>query len=182
MAMIPKLKVKYTDEILPKLHEAGSYASRMQVPRLEKIVINMAVSTSVDKDTLKEVAQDLAMISGQQPAITRAKNSIANFKLREEMPIGAKVTLRGKRMYEFLERLINVALPRIRDFRGISAKSFDGRGNYSMGVTEQTVFPEINPDRVKKVQGMDITFVTSATTNEEALELLKGFGMPFAKQ
>ena len=179
--MVPKLKEKYNDEILPKLKDAGAYGNRMQVPRLEKIVINMALSTSVDKDALKEVAQDLAMISGQQPAITRAKNSIANFKLREGMPIGAKVTLRGKRMYEFLERLINVALPRIRDFRGISAKSFDGRGNYSLGIAEQSIFPEINPDRIKKVQGMDITFVTSADTNEEALELLKGFGMPFAK-
>ncbi len=174
------LKDKYVKEVYPALKKTGRFANAMQVPRVSKVVVNMGVSTAVDKDTLKAVAEDLARITGQKPVITKARKSISNFKLREGMPLGAKVTLRGPRMFEFLERLINVALPRIRDFRGVSAKSFDGRGNYTLGLREQTIFPEIEPDRVKKVQGMDITIATTAQTDEDARELLKLMGMPFA--
>ena len=175
-----RLKVEYKETIAPKLRESGSYKNPMQVPNVQKIVLNMGVKTSMDKDSLKAIAEDMTRITGQRAVVTKARKSIANFKLREEMPIGVKVTLRGDRMYEFLDRLINVALPRIRDFRGISAKSFDGHGNYSFGLSEQSMFPEIDPDRMKVTQGMDITIVTTAKTNEEAKELLAAFGMPFA--
>ncbi len=175
------LKEKYKQEIVRELMASGRYKNRMEIPRLEKVVVNMAVSTSADKDALKFVAEDLARITGQKPVLTKARKSISNFKLRAGVPIGAKVTLRGDRMYEFLERLIGAALPRIRDFRGIP-KSFDGRGNLTFGLKEQLVFPEIQPDHVKKVQGMDITIVTTARKDEDAFELLKAFGFPFVKQ
>lgn len=175
-----KLQEKYQNEIKLALQKTGRFKNPMQIPRLTKIVVNMAVSSSAERDALKWVAEDLARITGQRPVITHARKSISNFKLREGMAIGAKVTLRGARMFEFLERLIGVALPRIRDFRGISPKGFDGRGNYTLGLKEQTIFPEIVPDQIKKSQGMDITMVTTATTNDDARELLKLLGLPFA--
>ncbi len=174
-------KEMYTDKIVPELIKSRGYNNKMQVPRLEKIVINMGVGVPGDRDELKQVASDLAKITGQKPVMTLARNSVSNFRLREGMAIGCKVTLRGARMYEFMQRLIMVALPRIRDFRGVSGKGFDQQGNYTLGLTEQTIFPEINPDNVKKVQGMDISFVTSATSKDEGYELIKLFGMPFAK-
>ncbi len=178
--MAPTLKTKYKDAVAPKLIESLGYSSKMQVPALKKIVLNLCVSLAHDRDTLTALAEDLGKITGQKAVITKAKKSVSNFKLREGMPIGARVTLRGDRMYEFMDRLVNVTLPRIRDFRGLPGSSFDGQGNYSMGLQEQTVFPEIDPDKVKKSHGMDITFVTSATTNAEAQELLTLMGMPFA--
>jgi large subunit ribosomal protein L5 len=153
----------------------------MRAPRLLKIVVNMGFDAETDRDAVKAVVEDLAKIAGQRPVVTKARKSISNFKLREGMSIGAKVTLRGDRMYEFLDRLITAALPRIRDFRGVSVRSFDGRGNYTLGLAEQSIFPEIHPDQIKKTQGMDITFVTNAPTNDEARELLRLLGMPFAK-
>jgi large subunit ribosomal protein L5 len=174
------LKEKYEKEIKPALKDTGRFENPMDIPRLSKVTINMGVNTQVDRDALKAVAEDLAKIAGQRPVITHATKSIANFKLREGMAIGAKVTLRGERMYEFLERLIHATLPRIRDFRGINPKSFDGRGNYTLGLKEQTLFPEIDADKVKRVQGMDITIVTTARTDGDARELLKLLGMPFA--
>ena len=171
------LKDKYKNQVVPALKATGKYPSVMDLPKLEKIVVNIGVNALVDRDALKAAADDIA---GQRPAITKATKSISNFKLREGMAIGAKTTLRGERMYEFLERLIHATLPRIRDFRGISPKSFDGRGNYSLGLKEQTLFPEIEADKVKRVQGMDITIVTTAKNNADALELLKLLGMPFA--
>ena len=174
------LKDKYQNEVVKALKASGKYPSVMDIPRLSKVVVNMGVNTMVDRDMLKAVADDLAKITGQRPAITHATKSISNFKLREGMPIGAKVTLRGERMYEFLERLIHATLPRIRDFRGIPAKAFDGRGNYTLGLKEQSLFPEIEADKVKRVQGMDITIVTTAKTDADATELLKLLGMPFA--
>lgn len=174
------LKEKYTKEIVPALKKTGRFRNPMDIPRLTKVTINMGVNTQVDRDVLKAVAEDLAKISGQRPVITHATKSIANFKLREGMAIGAKVTLRGERMFEFLERLIQATLPRIRDFRGVNPKSFDGRGNYTLGLKEQTLFPEIDADKVKRVQGMDITIVTTARTDGDARELLKLLGMPFA--
>ena len=177
--MTPTLKTKYKDAVIPKLMESQGYSSKMQVPAIQKIVLNLCVSVNYDRDTLTNLADDLGKITGQKPVITKAKKSVSNFKLREGMPIGASVTLRGNRMYEFMDRLVNVALPRIRDFRGIPSKSFDGSGNYSMGLQEQTVFPEIDPDKVKHTHGMDITFVTSATKDDEAKELLSLMGMPF---
>ncbi|MDR0993115.1 MAG: 50S ribosomal protein L5 [Verrucomicrobiota bacterium] len=174
------LKDKYQKEVVKALKEGGKYPSPMDIPRLSKVVINMSVNALVDRDTLKTVSDDLAKITGQRPAITKATKSISNFKLREGMAIGAKVTLRGNRMYEFLERLIHATLPRVRDFRGIPAKAFDGRGNYTLGLKEQTLFPEIEADKVKRVQGMDITIVTTAKNNADAKELLKLLGMPFA--
>lgn len=174
------LQEKYRKEIVPQLKKSGAYANGMQIPRLTKVVLNMGINTSVDKDTFKLHVEELGLISGQRPQIRKSTKSIANFKLREGQPIGARVTLRGARMYEFLERLIHAALPRIRDFRGIPTRGFDGHGCYSLGMKEQTIFPEIDPDRVKRVQGMDITLVTTAKTNEEARELLKALGMPFA--
>lgn len=175
-----RLKTSYYEKVVPALMEKHGYQNRMQVPRLDKIVLNTCIGTKGDRDDLKNAAADLATITGQKAVLTKARKSISNFRLREGMDIGAMVTLRGTRMYEFLERLVQVALPRIRDFRGISPKSFDGRGNYTLGLEEQTIFPEINPDRVKRYQGMDICFVTTARTNDEGRELLRMLGMPFA--
>lgn len=178
--MVPTMKTKYKDVVAPELIKTQGYKNKMQVPKIEKIVLNLCVSTAHDRDALQAVADDMAKIAGQKPVITKAKLSVSNFKLREGMAIGAKVTLRSNQMYEFMDRLVNVALPRIRDFRGIPGNSFDGQGNYSMGLQEQTVFPEIDPDKVKKVHGMDITFVTSAKSDGEAKELLALMGMPFS--
>lgn len=177
-----RLKEKFVKEISPALVSKFNYKSVMQVPKLDKIVINMGVGDAVQNAKALDVAVDeLAQITGQKPVVTRAKKSIAGFRLREGMPIGAKVTLRGERMYEFIDKLVSVSLPRIRDFRGVSKKSFDGRGNYTLGVKEQLIFPEIDYDKVNKVRGMDIVIVTTANTDEEARELLTQFGMPFQK-
>ncbi|WP_054950992.1 50S ribosomal protein L5 [Numidum massiliense] len=180
--MAARLKEQYVNHIVAALKDKFSYKSVMQVPRLEKVVINMGVGEAVQNAKLLDSAvEDLTKITGQKPVVTRAKKSIAGFKLREEMPIGCKVTLRGERMYHFVDKLFNVALPRVRDFRGLSPKAFDGRGNYTFGVKEQLIFPEIEYDQVDKVRGMDIIFVTTAETDEEARELLKELGMPFRK-
>ncbi|WP_164670688.1 50S ribosomal protein L5 [Virgibacillus doumboii] len=177
-----ELKQKYQDDVLPSLMNKFDYESVMQVPSVEKIVINMGVGDAVQNSkALDNAVEELSLISGQKPVVTRAKKSIAGFRLREGMPIGAKVTLRGDRMFEFLQKLIAVSLPRVRDFRGISKKAFDGRGNYTLGVKEQLIFPEINYDKVSKVRGMDIVIVTSSNTDEEARELLAQLGMPFQK-
>lgn len=182
MANPTRLKTKYTEEIVPKLKEHFQYKSVMQVPKLEKIVINRGIGEAVaDKKLVDVGVEELTLITGQKAVPTIAKKSVANFKLREGMPIGAKVTLRGDRMYEFLDRLITIALPRVRDFQGVKSK-LDGRGNYTLGIKEQIIFPEISIEKVKKVTGMDITFTTSAPSDEEALELLKQFGMPFTKK
>ncbi len=179
--MAPRLKEKYANELAGKLKSELGIENVNDVPKLEKIVVNMGVGeAAVDSKLIDAAVEDLRVITGQQPMICRAKKSIASFKLRAGMPIGAKVTLRGDRMYEFLDRLIATAIPRIRDFRGLSAKSFDGHGNYSMGVTEQIIFPEIDYDKVDRTRGMDITFVTSAKTDEEGKALLDAFGFPFA--
>ena len=178
--MTPRLKQHYEDVLKKELTEKFGYKNPMQVPALDKIVINMAVGKAVsDSKKLTAAVGELTKIAGQKPAISKAKKSVANFKLREGMPIGAKVTLRRERMYEFLDRLVTIALPRVRDFRGISSKSFDGRGNYAFGLKEQIVFAEINYDEVDEVRGMDIIICTTAKTNEEAYALLKGFDMPF---
>lgn len=175
-----RLKEKYVSEIVPSLREKYSYKSVMEVPKLDKIVVNMGVGDATTNAKLLEAAMnDLAIITGQKPVATKAKKAIAGFKVREGQAIGCKVTLRGEKMYNFLDKLISITLPRVRDFRGISNKAFDGRGNYTLGLTEQLIFPEIEYDNVVKVRGMDIVFVTSAKTNEEAYDLLKGFGMPF---
>lgn len=177
-----RLQQKYNNEVVPALMEKFGYKNIMQVPKLEKIVINMGIGEAKDNSKVIESAlNDLQIIAGQKPIVTRARKSIANFKLRENMPIGCKVTLRKEQMYEFADKLMNIALPRVRDFRGISAKSFDGRGNYALGIKEQIIFPEIEYDKVDKVRGMDIIFVTTAKTDEEARELLKCLGMPFAQ-
>ena len=177
-----RLKEKYNKEIVPALTEKYGYTSVMNVPKLDKIVVNMGVGDATTNSKLLEAAMaDMAKITGQKPVVTRAKKSIAGFRLREGMPIGAKVTLRGERMYEFLDKLVTVSLPRVRDFRGVSKKSFDGRGNYTLGVKEQLIFPEIDYDKVSKVRGMDIVIVTTANTDEEARELLTQLGMPFQK-
>ncbi|MFD1207102.1 MULTISPECIES: 50S ribosomal protein L5 [Sporosarcina] len=177
-----RLKEKFSKEITPALMSKFEYSSVMQVPKVEKIVINMGVGDAVQNSKALDAAvEDLTIISGQKPVVTKAKKSIAGFRLREGMPIGAKVTLRGDRMYEFLDKLISVSLPRVRDFRGVSKKAFDGRGNYTLGVKEQLIFPEIDYDKVSKVRGMDIVIVTTANTDEEARELLTQFGMPFQK-
>ncbi len=176
------LAKQFREEISPQLVEKFSYNNVMEVPKLQKLVVNVGLGDAKeDTKLLDTVADEIAKITGQSPTITRAKKSIANFKIREGMPIGVKVTLRGKMMYEFLYKLINITLPRIRDFRGVSPKSFDGRGNYSLGINEHTVFPEINIDDVDKVHGLEITIVTSAETDEEAFELLSAMGMPFKK-
>lgn len=180
--MVPASKTKYIDTVVPALKETFGYTNPMQVPALSKIVVNVAVGTAYDRDALTAVAEDLGKITGQKPAMTKAKKSVSNFRLREGMPLGAKVTLRGNRMYEFIDRLIGIALPRVRDFRGIPGHSFDGQGNYTFGLDEQTIFPEINPDHVKKVHGMDITFVTTAKSDQEGKELLTLIGMPFKKE
>jgi large subunit ribosomal protein L5 len=180
---VPRLKVKYNDEIRDQLQEALGLGNVMQVPRLEKIVVNMGVGGAVGQASLLENAvKDLTLITGQKPLITRARKSIANFKLREGNAIGAKVTLRGDRMWEFLDRLIALAIPRIRDFRGLPAHSFDGRGNYTFGVTEQLIFPEIDYDQIDQPRGMDITIVTTAQTNAEGKALLDAFGFPFKRE
>ncbi|RBW67767.1 50S ribosomal protein L5 [Bacillus taeanensis] len=177
-----RLQEKYQKEITPALVEKFNYSSVMQVPKIEKIVINMGIGDAVQNPkALDNAVEELTAIAGQKPLITKAKKSIAGFKLREGMPIGAKVTLRGERMYQFLDKLIAVSLPRVRDFRGISKKAFDGRGNYTLGVKEQLIFPEIDYDKVNRVRGMDIVVVTTANTDEEARELLTQIGMPFQK-
>ena len=177
---LPRLKERYERELKPQLIEKFGYTSSMQAPKLVKITLNMGVSDAkTDSKALDHAVEQMTQIAGQKPIITLARKSIAGFKLREGMPIGCKVTLRGENMYEFLDRLTTVALPRIRDFRGISAKSFDGRGNYSLGVREQIIFPEIDYDRIDQVRGMDITITTTAATDDEARELLTLFGMPF---
>ncbi|MDV3429255.1 MAG: 50S ribosomal protein L5 [Bacillota bacterium] len=179
--MLTRLEDKYNSEVVPALMEKFGYKNIMEVPKLEKIVINMGVGEAKDNQKVLESAvSDMTIISGQKPIVTRAKKSIANFKLRENMPIGCKVTLRKNKMYEFADKLMNIALPRVRDFRGVSDKSFDGRGNYSLGVKEQLIFPEIEYDKIDKIRGMDIIFVTTAKTDEEARELLRFLGMPFA--
>lgn len=178
-----RLKEKYNNEVKKALMEKFQYNSIMQVPKLEKIVLNMGLGDCKDNRKALELAvKELETIAGQKPIVTRARKSVANFKVREGMPVGAKVTLRGERMYEFLDRMINISLPRVRDFRGINPNSFDGRGNYSLGVKEQLIFPEINYDNVEKIRGMDIVFVTTSKTDEEARELLRLMGMPFSKQ
>src|SRR5699024_1784109 len=177
-----ELKQFYNEQVVPSMMEKFEYKSVMEVPKIEKVVINMGVGDAVQNSKLLDNAvEELTEIAGQKPVITRAKNSIAGFRLREGMPIGAKVTLRGERMYEFLQKLIRVALPRVRDFRGVSNKAFDGRGNYTLGVKEQLIFPEINYDKVNKVRGMDIVIVTTSNTDEESHELLLQLGMPFQK-
>ncbi|BDH63650.1 50S ribosomal protein L5 [Lysinibacillus sp. PLM2] len=177
-----RLKDKYLNEVSPALMSKFNYKSVMQVPKVEKIVINMGVGDAVQNSKALDAAvEELTIITGQKPVVTKAKKSIAGFRLREGMPIGAKVTLRGDRMYEFLDKLISIALPRVRDFRGVSKKAFDGRGNYTLGVKEQLIFPEIDYDKVSKVRGMDIVIVTTANSDEEARELLTQFGMPFQK-
>jgi len=178
--MKPRLRQLYDETVRPAMAEQFGYKNSMQVPRLEKIVVNMGVGEAVqDSKKVKTAAEELALITGQRPVITKAKRSIAGFKLREGMPVGCKVTLRRERMFEFLDRLITIALPRVRDFRGLSGKSFDGRGNYAMGLKEQLVFPEIDYDRVDDMRGMDIVICTTAKTDDEARALLKGFNMPF---
>ncbi|GHE66068.1 MULTISPECIES: 50S ribosomal protein L5 [Roseivirga] len=177
----PRLKEKYNQEIVPALKEKFQYSSIMQVPKVTKVVVNKGIGAAVaDKKLVDVGVEELTTITGQKAVPTIAKNSISNFKLREGMPIGAMVTLRGDKMYEFIDRLVNIALPRVRDFRGVKDKGFDGRGNYTLGVKEQIIFPEISIDKVNKITGMDITFVTTANTDEESFELLKALGMPFA--
>ena len=179
----PRLKVRYTKEIVPALMKHFSYKNIMAVPKLEKIVINMGLGEAIANAKIMDVAVDeLGRISGQRPVVTRAKKSIANFKLRQNMPIGAAVTLRAERMFEFLDRLTSVVLPRVRDFRGVSTKSFDGRGNYTLGLRDQLIFPEISYEKVDKIRGMNVTIVTTARTDDEARELLRQFGMPFRQQ
>jgi len=179
----PRLKEKYTKEVVPALQQKFQYKSIMQVPKIEKICINKGIGAAVaDKKMIDVGLEEITTITGQKAVATRSKKDISNFKLRKDQAIGVKVTLRGSKMYEFLDRLINVALPRVRDFKGVSDKGFDGRGNYTLGVKEQIIFPEISIDKVSKINGMDITFVTSAQTDEESYELLKAFGMPFVNK
>ena len=180
--MAARLKETYKSEVAPALMKKFGYKSVMQIPKLDKIVINVGAGEAKENHkVIDSICTDLRAITGQQPMICKARKSVANFKLREGMAIGCKVTLRGDRMYEFTDRLVNIALPRVRDFRGVKANSFDGRGNYTMGIKEQLIFPEIEYDKVDKIRGMDIVFVTTAKTDEEARELLRLFGMPFAK-
>ena len=177
-----RLKETYLNEIVPALQKKFEYKNIMQVPKLDKVVINMGVGEAKDNSkVLDSAVKDLEIIAGQKAVVTKAKKSIANFKIREGLPIGCKVTLRGEKMYDFADRLINLALPRVRDFRGVSANSFDGRGNYALGIKEQLIFPEIEYDKVDKVRGMDVIFVTTANTDEEARELIRLFGMPYVK-
>lgn len=181
MATTPRLKEKYLSEVAKVMMEKFGYKNVMEIPRLEKVVLNMGVGEAVANPKVMDAAiADMTLIAGQKPVVTRAKKSIATFKIRQNMPIGVKVTLRGTRMFYFLDKLMNVALPRVRDFRGVNPNSFDGRGNYSMGVKEQLIFPEIDYDKIDKVRGMDIIVVTTAKTDEEARELLKLLGMPFS--
>jgi len=177
---VARLKDRYQNEIAPALQQKFAYTNVMQIPKVDKIVINMGVGEAVQNSkAIDSAVADLMKLSGQKPVVTKAKKSIAAFKLREGMPIGCKVTLRGQRMYEFMDRLLNVALPRVRDFRGVSAKAFDGRGNYTLGIKEQLIFPEMEYDKIDKLRGMDVVFVTTAKSDEEARELLRGFGMPY---
>jgi large subunit ribosomal protein L5 len=178
--MKPRLLEKYLSEVRPAMQEKRKYQNVHQVPRIEKIVVNMGVSASQEKGALEDAARELAQITGRKPVISLSRHNIANFKLRLGQAIGCRVTLRREVMYEFFDRLVGAALPRIRDFRGVSPRSFDGRGNYSLGVSEQTIFPEIELEKIKRTQGMDVTIVTSAPTDDEALDLLKLMGMPFA--
>ena len=179
----PRMKEKYLNDIVPALKEKFQYSSVMQVPKLSKIVLNKGIGAAVaDKKLVDQGVEELSLITGQKAVATKAKIAVSNFKLREGMPIGAKVTLRGEKMFEFLDRLMTVALPRVRDFKGISDKGFDGRGNYTLGVTEQIIFPEISIEKVNRISGMDITFVTTAQTDEEAFAMLKAFGMPFVNK
>ncbi|HBW14282.1 MULTISPECIES: 50S ribosomal protein L5 [Proteiniclasticum] len=179
---MPRLQEVYNEQVIPKMMEKFGYKNIMEVPKLEKIVINMGVGKAKENAKILESAvADLTIIAGQKPIITKAKKSVANFKLREDMPIGCKVTLRKAQMFQFADKLINIALPRVRDFRGVSDKSFDGRGNYSLGIKEQLIFPEIEYDKIDAIRGMDIVFVTTAKTDEEARELLRFLGMPFAQ-
>src|SRR5687767_15901411 len=179
---VPRLRKKYDAQVIPSLKERFGYANVMMVPKLQKIVLNLSMKDAIQNSKLLETAaEELSLIAGQRAVITRSRKSIANFKLRENMPIGARVTLRGARMWEFFDRLVSIAVPRIRDFRGLSARAFDGRGNYSMGVREQLIFPEIDYDSIDEVRGLDVTITTSAPTDEEAFELLLGLGVPFAQ-
>ncbi|MBK6996484.1 MAG: 50S ribosomal protein L5 [Lewinellaceae bacterium] len=183
MNYVPRLKTKYQKEVAPALMQQFNYSSVMQVPRIEKVCINQGIGDATgDKKLVDNAAAELSIIVGQKAVHTKAKQSISNFKLREGMPIGVRVTLRGDRMYEFLDRFLNISLPRVRDFRGVNDKSFDGRGNYTMGITEQIIFPEIDIEKVSKIMGMDITIVTTAKTDAEAYALLKELGMPFVKK
>lgn len=183
MSYIPRLKTKYLEEVVPALMEQYQYSTIMEVPRITKVCLNQGVGQATqDKKLVDTAMQEMSIITGQKAVPTKAKKSVSNFKLREGMPIGVRVTLRKERMFEFLDRLINIALPRVRDFRGISDKSFDGRGNYSMGITEHIIFPEIDLDKVSRITGMDVTIVTTAKTDAEALTLLKLMGMPFKNQ
>lgn len=170
----------YRKKVVPELLKSGRYRNPMQVPKIQKVVINMGINSNLEKDVIQEAQEELAIITGQKPVITKAKKSIANFRVRAGMPVGCKVTLRGARMYEFLERFFHAALPRIRDFRGVSSRGFDGRGNYTLGVKDQTIFPEVELDKVKHNLGMDVTIVTTAKTDAEAKELLRLLGMPFS--
>jgi large subunit ribosomal protein L5 len=182
MSYIPRLKQEYQDRIVKELFQEFGYKSVMQVPRLQKIVVSKGVgAATADKKLIEYAVEELTMITGQKSVVTISKKDVASFKLRKGVPIGTMVTLRGNKMYEFLDRFVTVSLPRVRDFDGISTTSFDGRGNYNMGVKEQIIFPEINIDKVNKINGMDVTFVTSATTDKEALSLLKSLGLPFKK-
>jgi len=177
-----RLKEKYNNEVAPEMMKKFGYKNIMEIPKLEKVIVNMGIGDGKDNPKgLEAAVKDLTAIVGQKPVITKAKKSVSNFKLREGMSVGTKVTLRGERMYEFVDKLLNIALPRVRDFRGVSPKAFDGRGNYALGIKEQLIFPEIEYDKVEKVRGMDIIFVTTADTDEESRELLKLMGMPFAK-
>ncbi len=179
----PRLKETYLNEIVPSLKEKFNYSSIMQVPKITKVCINKGIGIAVTDKKLVDVGvEELTTITGQKAVATKSKKAVSNFKLRENMPIGAKVTLRGDRMYEFLDRLMSVALPRVRDFKGVNDKGFDGKGNYTLGIKEQIIFPEISIDKVSRITGMDITIVTTAGSDEESLELLKAFGMPFANQ
>ncbi len=179
--MKARIYEKYVNEVVPALKQKHNYSNPHQIPRMEKIVVNMGISASLEKSAIDDAAKDLMLITGRKPVISKSRHSIANFKLREGQAIGCHVTLRRDVMYEFFDRLIATALPRIRDFRGLSTRSFDGRGNYTLGVGDQTIFPEIELDKIKRQQGMDITIVTSAGTNEAAMEFLKLMGMPFAE-
>jgi len=180
--MKARLYEKYKNDVVPALKEKRKYANVHQIPKMEKIVVNMGVSASLEKGAIEDAAKDLSLLTGRKPVISKAKKAVANFKLRENQPIGCRVTLRKDAMYEFFDRLVATALPRIRDFRGLSPRKFDGRGNYTFGIADQTIFPEIELDKIKRTQGMDVTIVTSAPTNEEALDLLKLMGFPFAEK
>lgn len=179
--MKPRLYQQYIEKVRPALMEKRKYTNVHQIPKIEKIVLNMGVSAALEKGAVDDAARDLGLLTGRKAVIAKSRKSIANFKLRQGQPIGCYVTLRREAMYEFFDRLVSAALPRIRDFRGLSTRSFDGRGNYSLGITDQTIFPEIDLDKIKRQQGMDVTIVTSAKTNDEALDLLRMMGMPFAE-